>query len=101
MENNSITLFDLETTVVESKVLLLTAFQKRYFDGYFAESYHKNGKLNYKGSYLNNVRVGPWISYWDDGNLAYKGLYKNGSEIGYWQFSEFRDKQNKHIFYVL
>jgi antitoxin component YwqK of YwqJK toxin-antitoxin module len=52
--------------------------------GYW-ESYHDNGQLYFKGSYLNGKQHGYWEYYWDNGQLDYKGSYSNGERHGYWE----------------
>jgi antitoxin component YwqK of YwqJK toxin-antitoxin module len=42
------------------------------------KNYWSDGKLNYKGNYLNGQKHGPWEGYWSDGKLNYKGNYLNG-----------------------
>jgi antitoxin component YwqK of YwqJK toxin-antitoxin module len=61
--------------------------------GYW-ESYHPNGQLRYKGTYLNGQKHGLWGGYRHNGNLAYKGTYHYGKKIGYWV------KHNKTLFYA-
>ena len=51
--------------------------------GYW-ERYWSNGKLTYKGNYVNGNRHGYWESYFSDGQLNYKGNYVNGKPHGYW-----------------
>jgi antitoxin component YwqK of YwqJK toxin-antitoxin module len=53
--------------------------------GYW-EDYYSNGKLWYKGNYVNGKQHGYWESYYDNGNLAYKGNYIDGKRHGYWEW---------------
>ena len=52
--------------------------------GYW-EEYHSNGKLWYKGNYINDKYDGYWKGYHSNGNLRYKGNYVNGKGDGYWE----------------
>ena len=52
--------------------------------GYW-ERYHDNGKLWYKGTYVNGIKHGYWELYYSDGNLDYKGSYVNSEQHGYWE----------------
>jgi antitoxin component YwqK of YwqJK toxin-antitoxin module len=52
--------------------------------GYW-ESYYDNGKLSYKGNYVNGKKDGYWESYFSNGQLYYKGNYVNGNRHGYWE----------------
>jgi len=52
--------------------------------GYW-ESHYSNGKLWYKGNYVNGNRHGYWESHYSNGKLWYKGNYVNGEEHGYWE----------------
>ena len=48
------------------------------------EEYYYNGKLCYKGEYLNGKRHGLFERYWNNGNLMLKGSYIKGELIGLW-----------------
>lgn len=50
------------------------------------ETYHENGKLKGKGSYINGKRDGYWMLYWGDEELQTKGSYIKGQRVGYWRF---------------
>jgi antitoxin component YwqK of YwqJK toxin-antitoxin module len=50
------------------------------------ESFHKNGAVDRKGSYRNDLREGTWVSRWDNGNMASEGSYTAGSRQGVWKF---------------
>ena len=52
--------------------------------GYW-EDYYSNGKLAYKGTYVDGNRHGYWESYHSNGNLCSKGNYVDGKEHGYWE----------------
>ena len=47
------------------------------------EVYLSNGKLWYKGTYVNGERHGLFEEYWHNGNLWYKGNYFNGKMHGF------------------
>ena len=49
------------------------------------ESYHDNGQLSYRGSYVNGKSHGVWESYYDTGQLYYRGSYVNGKSHGVWE----------------
>ena len=49
------------------------------------ESYYENGKLSYKGNYLNGKVHGLFESYYSDGNLRFKSNYINGKRHGLWK----------------
>ena len=53
--------------------------------GYW-EVYYFNGKLMFKGNYLNGKEHGYWERYCDNGQLWYKGNYVNGNPHGYWEY---------------
>jgi uncharacterized protein len=53
--------------------------------GYW-ESYYSNGKLNYKGSYVNGEREGYWGVYYENGELYSKGNYMNGKRDDIWEY---------------
>jgi antitoxin component YwqK of YwqJK toxin-antitoxin module len=53
-------------------------------NGYW-EYYYDNGKLAFKGNYVNGNRHGYFESYWSNGQLFYKGNYVNGKEYGYFE----------------
>jgi antitoxin component YwqK of YwqJK toxin-antitoxin module len=44
--------------------------------------YHDNGKLWFKGTFINDLRHGLWIWYYTTGKLSYKGNYMNGQRDG-------------------
>ena len=45
-------------------------------------SYHKNGQLDFKGTRKNGKKDGPWVRYYDNGQLWFKGTYKDGKRDG-------------------
>jgi len=45
-------------------------------DGYW-EMYYDNGKIMYRGNYINGKRDGYWEGYYNNGKLWYKGNYVN------------------------
>ena len=47
-------------------------------------SYHKNGRLEFKGNYKNGKGEGERVVYNDSGTLMQKGTYKDGKKEGYW-----------------
>jgi antitoxin component YwqK of YwqJK toxin-antitoxin module len=49
------------------------------------ESYFDNGQLSSKGNYVDGNNHGSWESYWDNGQLSYKGNYVAGNRHGYWE----------------
>jgi uncharacterized protein len=49
--------------------------------GYW-ELYYSNGKLEYKGSYLNGLRDGYFEEYYSNGKIFLKGSYVNGNLNG-------------------
>jgi antitoxin component YwqK of YwqJK toxin-antitoxin module len=52
--------------------------------GYW-EWYYPNGKLWYKGNFINGIQDGYWEFYYINGDLYKKGHYINGLEDGYWE----------------
>jgi antitoxin component YwqK of YwqJK toxin-antitoxin module len=63
-------------------------YKGNYVDGRehgYWEVYFDNGRLDYKGNYLNGKKHGYWEDYYDNGQLAYKGNYVNGEPHGYWE----------------
>jgi hypothetical protein len=53
--------------------------------GYW-EEYRDNGKLDSKGSYINDEKDGYWEYYDIFGKLESKGNYNNGYQDGIWEF---------------
>ena len=56
------------------------------------EIYYLNGRLDWKGEYVNDNRHGLCESYWSNGNLHYKGEYRNGLKHGLWKCNDNFDK---------
>ena len=52
--------------------------------GYW-ELYHVNGKIKWKGNYVNGLEDGYWELYYYNGKIAWKGNYVNGLRHGYWE----------------
>ena len=48
--------------------------------------YHQNGKLHYKGYFLEGKRVGKWKGYHPNGKRKFKGKYIDDTKIGIWKF---------------
>lgn len=48
-------------------------------------SYFLNGKLQAKGTYINNKYDGDWVFYYSNGNLQAKGHFDNGQYTGKWE----------------
>jgi antitoxin component YwqK of YwqJK toxin-antitoxin module len=51
------------------------------------EKYYRNGKLWYKGSFINGQRHGLWEDYYPNDNLYYKGNYVNGEPNGIFEWN--------------
>jgi len=49
------------------------------------QTYFNNGKLEYKGNYVNGSQHGLCEHYYDNGQLQSKGNYVNGQPHGYWE----------------
>lgn len=47
--------------------------------------YHQNGKLKYKGKYVEGKRVGKWKGWHSHGKRKFKGNYKDGEKVGVWR----------------
>jgi antitoxin component YwqK of YwqJK toxin-antitoxin module len=58
--------------------------EKNLRNGYW-EGYFSNGKIKWKGNYINGKKDGYWVIYYFNGNLMWKGNYVNGIEEGYWE----------------
>ena len=63
------------------------------------ESYHHDGNLWSKGSFLDGKRTGYWEYYWFNGNFMWKGSYLNGIEIGTWEQYDIEGNLKKVIYY--
>ena len=50
------------------------------------ERYYDNGKLSYKGNYVDGKEHGYWEVYHSNGNLWSKGNYVDGIRHGYWEY---------------
>ena len=48
------------------------------------ESYHGNGQLWQKGTYVADERDGPYESYHESGQLCLRGTYNMGVKCGEW-----------------
>jgi len=48
--------------------------------------YHQNGKLHYKGKYIEGKRTGKWKGYHNNGKRKFKGKYNVGKQIGKWNY---------------
>jgi antitoxin component YwqK of YwqJK toxin-antitoxin module len=66
--------------------------------GYW-EYYYSNGKLAYKGTYVDGNRHGYWEVYHSNGNLWYKGNYVDGKQHGYWEYY-YNGNLNQIIYYI-
>ncbi len=47
--------------------------------------YDQQGRLRTQGSYLKGKEHGNWVSFFENGQLNYEGEYVNGNENGLWQ----------------
>ena len=48
--------------------------------------YHDNGQLWSKGTFKDGKEDGPWVYYHDNGQLYSKGTYKDGKKVGPWVY---------------
>jgi len=65
------------------------------------ECYWSNGKLMYKGSYINDERHGLWEEYYhENGKLWDKGSYLNGKRHGLWEYYHENGQLEKREFYL-
>ena len=67
--------------------------------GYW-ETYWSNGKLWYKGTFVNFSREGYWEKYHSNGRPHYKGHYINGDKVGYWETYRSNGTLKEQIFYA-
>jgi antitoxin component YwqK of YwqJK toxin-antitoxin module len=75
----------METNQEIIKENLINLFDEKGNRHGYWERYWSNGKLDFKGNYVNGNRHGYFESYYDNGQLYYKGNYVNGKEHGYWE----------------
>jgi hypothetical protein len=45
------------------------------------EDYYENGRIRYKGNYVNGIWEGNWEWYYDNGKISSKASYVNGCVI--------------------
>jgi antitoxin component YwqK of YwqJK toxin-antitoxin module len=64
------------------------------------EIYYDNGKLLYKGTYINGLRHGLWIWYYTNGKLSYKGNYIQGKLDGLVEWYNLDGTINEITFYA-
>ena len=50
------------------------------------ENFYSNGKLEWRGSYVNGKAHDLWVLYYENGHLHYIGQYLKGEKIGYFKF---------------
>jgi antitoxin component YwqK of YwqJK toxin-antitoxin module len=62
--------------------------------------YHDNGKLWFKGTYINSIRQGPWEQYHTNGQLMYKVTYILGQRDGLFQWYYLNGSLKEITFYV-
>jgi antitoxin component YwqK of YwqJK toxin-antitoxin module len=77
-----------------------TPFNKQSQPHGYWESYHSNGKLCYKGNYINGKEDGYWEWYHPNGQLWFKGNYINGKQDGLWIQNRILPKKLFVNFYV-
>lgn len=46
----------------------------------------KEDGRHYRGYLIDNLREGPWTSYWPDGSVQLEGLFTGGKRDGEWRF---------------
>ena len=63
---------------INSNIKFVGQFDENNLKTGYWEVYWRNGKLWYKGNYINGNKEGYWVYYWDNGNIRFKGHYKNG-----------------------
>jgi antitoxin component YwqK of YwqJK toxin-antitoxin module len=64
------------------------------------EAYHSNGKLAFKGTYVNGKIHGLCECYHSNGKLWYKGNYVNDIQKGYFHNFWDNDKLNLKCYYL-
>ena len=64
------------------------------------EQYHSNGKLDYKGLFVNNLEHGLWESHWVNGQFHYKANWFMGEQIGFWEIFSNSGKSWGKQFYL-
>ncbi len=65
----------------------------------FEELFFESGRLNYSGSYKNDVEHGTWTYYWPSGNLKLTETYSNGLEEGISKHYNEQGKLTKEVTY--
>ena len=61
----------------------ITSYNKDFKQHGYWEKYHYNGKLHFKGHYVNNKKNGYWEIYYDNGNPSLKGNFINDNPNNY------------------
>ena len=46
------------------------------------KEYYDNGKLKYKGQFLEGKKNGKCVEYYDNGNIEFEGEYQEGKRNG-------------------
>lgn len=77
--SNGISTFYFPTGEKQSEGKLLKGY---IFDGEWV-GYHENGKVNYKGQYLNGLKNGTWIYYDVNGNKTSEQVFENGNPLSH------------------
>ena len=44
--------------------------------------YFENGKIRFKGAYLDGLKDGEWTAYFDTGQIRFKAKYLKGDQVG-------------------
>lgn len=66
----------------------------------YEELFYESGKLNYTGTYKNDVEHGAWTYYWPNGHLKLTETYSNGLEEGISKHYNEQGKVIKEVTYV-
>jgi len=64
------------------------------------ETYFDNGKIDFRGQYMNGFRYGFWESFDRNGELIWSGSYVNSTRVGIWNICLMGGKLKRKEFYL-
>ena len=72
-------------TLISILPFCLNGQTEDFFEGFYVQTYYKNGELKSQGNTIGNKKNGIWKLYYKNGELEEKKTWKNGVMDGAFQ----------------
>lgn len=72
-------------TLISILPFCLNGQTEDFFEGFYVQTYYKNGELKSQGNTIDNKKNGIWKFYYQSGEIKSEGNFKNDRLHGIWK----------------